>query len=56
LFSLQETDLRSALRRGAEEDEVAALWQAAMAGKAAGHGVDDDSFRQPDRPMSAIGG
>jgi cyclic pyranopterin phosphate synthase len=56
LFSLQETDLRSALRRGADEDEVAALWQAAMAGKAAGHGVDDDSFRQPDRPMSAIGG
>jgi cyclic pyranopterin phosphate synthase len=56
LFSLHETDLRSALRRGADEDEIAALWQAAMAGKAAGHGVDDDSFRQPDRPMSAIGG
>ncbi|HEX3707637.1 MAG TPA: GTP 3',8-cyclase MoaA [Mycobacteriales bacterium] len=56
LFALQETDLRGALRRGADDDEVAALWQAAMAGKAAGHGVDDDSFQQPDRPMSAIGG
>jgi cyclic pyranopterin phosphate synthase len=56
LFSLQETDLRGALRRGADDDDVAALWQAAMAGKAAGHGVDDDSFQQPDRPMSAIGG
>jgi cyclic pyranopterin phosphate synthase len=56
LFALEETDLRGALRRGADEDEVAALWQHAMADKAAGHGVDDDSFRQPDRPMSAIGG
>jgi cyclic pyranopterin phosphate synthase len=56
LFALQETDLRGALRRGADADELAALWQTAMAGKAAGHGVDDDSFRQPDRPMSAIGG
>lgn len=56
LFALDETDLRGALRRGADEDEIAAIWQKAMAGKAAGHGVDDDSFRQPDRPMSAIGG
>ncbi|HEX3898149.1 MAG TPA: GTP 3',8-cyclase MoaA [Mycobacteriales bacterium] len=56
LFALTETDLRGALRRGADEDEVALLWQTAMAGKAAGHGVDDDSFQQPDRPMSAIGG
>jgi GTP 3',8-cyclase len=56
LFALTETDLRGALRRGADTEEVAALWQAAMAGKAAGHGVDDGSFQQPDRPMSAIGG
>ena len=56
LFALTETDLRGALRRGTDDEEIALLWQAAMAGKAAGHGVDDDSFRQPDRPMSAIGG
>lgn len=56
LFALTETDLRGALRRGADAEEIALIWQAAMAGKAAGHGVDDDSFQQPDRPMSAIGG
>jgi cyclic pyranopterin phosphate synthase len=27
-----------------------------MWGKAAGHGIDDPGFLQPDRPMSAIGG
>jgi cyclic pyranopterin phosphate synthase len=27
-----------------------------MAGKLAGHGIDDPGFLQPDRPMSAIGG
>jgi cyclic pyranopterin phosphate synthase len=56
LFAHRETDLRGPLRRGAPADELATLWQSAMAGKAAGHGVDDDRFRQPDRPMSAIGG
>jgi GTP 3',8-cyclase len=28
----------------------------AVSGKQAGHGIDDPSFLQPDRPMSAIGG
>jgi cyclic pyranopterin phosphate synthase len=28
----------------------------AMADKRAGHGIDDPTFLQPDRPMSAIGG
>jgi cyclic pyranopterin phosphate synthase len=56
LFAHRETDLRGPLRRGASTEELAGLWQSAMAGKAAGHGVDDDRFRQPDRPMSAIGG
>jgi cyclic pyranopterin phosphate synthase len=28
----------------------------AMRGKRAGHGIDDPTFLQPDRPMSAIGG
>jgi GTP 3',8-cyclase len=27
-----------------------------MWGKRAGHGIDDPSFLQPARPMSAIGG
>ncbi|MFF4383386.1 GTP 3',8-cyclase MoaA [Kitasatospora sp. NPDC001547] len=56
LFATGETDLRTALRSGADDVELAALWRAAMWGKKAGAGIDDPEFLQPDRPMSAIGG
>jgi len=56
LFASEESDLRGALRGGAEDGEVAARWRLAMWGKKAGAGIDDPSFVQPDRPMSAIGG
>ncbi|MFF6808004.1 GTP 3',8-cyclase MoaA, partial [Streptomyces sp. NPDC012616] len=51
-----ETDLRAALRSGAPDEEIAGIWRLAMWGKKAGSGLDDPSFLQPDRPMSAIGG
>jgi cyclic pyranopterin phosphate synthase len=56
LFAREESDLRAALRSGADDDEIADRWVVALAGKRAGHGIDDPSFLQPDRPMSAIGG
>jgi cyclic pyranopterin phosphate synthase len=56
LFARSETDLRGPLREGASDAELADLWRAAMWGKRPGHGIDDPSFLQPDRPMSAIGG
>lgn len=56
LFATEETDLRGALRAGADDDELARRWSAATWGKRAGHGIDDPSFLQPARPMSAIGG
>jgi cyclic pyranopterin phosphate synthase len=56
LFAREESDLRAALRAGASDEELAERWVAAMAGKRAGHGIDDPTFLQPDRPMSAIGG
>ncbi|GAB6900465.1 GTP 3',8-cyclase MoaA [Kineosporia succinea] len=56
LFARDETDLRALLRSGADDAKIADLWRAAMWGKAAGHGINDTSFIQPDRPMSAIGG
>ena len=56
LFATEESDLRGALRAGASDAEVAGLWRTAMWGKKAGAGIDDPSFVQPDRPMSAIGG
>lgn len=56
LFAREESDLRGALRSGADDTEIARLWKAAMWGKKAGSGLDDPSFLQPARPMSAIGG
>ena len=56
LFSRTESDLRAPLRSGASDAELAERWLTAVAGKQAGHGIDDPSFLQPDRPMSAIGG
>ena len=56
LFSRTESDLRAPLRAGASDAEIADQWLLAVAGKQAGHGIDDPSFLQPDRPMSAIGG
>jgi cyclic pyranopterin phosphate synthase len=56
LFAREESDLRAPLRSGASDEEIAGRWVRAMATKRAGHGIDDVSFLQPDRPMSAIGG
>ncbi|MBQ1014686.1 GTP 3',8-cyclase MoaA [Micromonospora sp. M51] len=56
LFATEESDLRAALRAGADDDELARRWRTAMWGKRAGHGIDDPTFLQPTRPMSAIGG
>jgi cyclic pyranopterin phosphate synthase len=56
LFAREESDLRTSLRSGAGDEEIAERWVIAMRGKRAGHGIDDEAFLQPDRPMSAIGG
>jgi cyclic pyranopterin phosphate synthase len=56
LFARDESDLRTAMRSGAGDQEIADRWVIAMRGKLPGHGIDDPTFLQPDRPMSAIGG
>lgn len=56
LFAREESDLRSAMRRGASDEDLASRMRAGMFGKRAGHGIDDPGFLQPARPMSAIGG
>jgi len=56
LFASEESDLRGLLRAGADDDEIEVAWRAAMWRKAAGHGINDPDFVQPQRPMSAIGG
>jgi len=56
LFARTETDLRGMLRDGADDETLASAWRTAMWAKRAGHGIDEESFLRPDRPMSAIGG
>jgi cyclic pyranopterin phosphate synthase len=56
LFAREESDLRSALRSGASDEDLAGRFRAALLGKKPGHGIDDIGFLQPTRPMSAIGG
>jgi cyclic pyranopterin phosphate synthase len=56
LFARTENDLRALLRGGASDQQVAAQWAQVVAAKLPGHGINDPTFLQPDRPMSAIGG
>jgi cyclic pyranopterin phosphate synthase len=56
LFAREESDLRTSMRAGAGDAELADRWRIATLGKLPGHGIDDPSFLQPSRPMSAIGG
>jgi GTP 3',8-cyclase len=56
LFAREESDLRTPLRAGADDDELAERWRRAVASKLPGHGINDPGFLQPARPMSAIGG
>ncbi len=61
LFARDELDLRAVLRdesltEEAVEAEVRRRLHVSVAGKLPGHGIDDPSFIQPPRPMSAIGG
>lgn len=56
LFAREEDDLRAVLRSGGSDADIATVMVRAIAGKKAGHGIDEPGFLQPDRPMSAIGG
>jgi GTP 3',8-cyclase len=56
LFARAENDLRSPLRAGASDDELAAIWHRCIQAKLPGHGINEPGFLQPARPMSAIGG
>jgi cyclic pyranopterin phosphate synthase len=56
LFARTETDLRTILRDGGTDDDLETAIRTCLAGKQPGHGIDDPTFLQPDRPMSAIGG
>jgi cyclic pyranopterin phosphate synthase len=60
LFSMTETDLRSILRSEmsaeAKNEALISKFHSTVKAKLPGHGINDPSFIQPTRPMSAIGG
>jgi cyclic pyranopterin phosphate synthase len=56
LFALDEFDLRSAMRRGAGDDDLAGIIKACVAAKWAGHGIGTVNFIRPGKSMSQIGG
>ncbi len=56
LFAVDETDLRSLLRSGADDDALAAALAAGVASKWAGHQINQVHFIRPRRSMSQIGG
>jgi len=56
LFSLHETDLRTPLRGGADDDELEQIIRDAVWRKELKHQVGEKGFRRPARSMSAIGG
>ena len=60
LFSMTETDLRSILRSDMSQSEkteaLISKFHSTVKAKLPGHGINDPSFIQPTRPMSAIGG
>jgi cyclic pyranopterin phosphate synthase len=56
LFAVRETDLRSVLRGGGSDDDLAAAIVADVGNKWAGHSIGQVTFVRPDRSMSQIGG
>ncbi len=56
LFSLNETDLRTPLRSGADDAAIEQLIRDAVWRKELKHHVNEPGFVQPVRTMSAIGG
>ena len=56
LFAIQEDDVKSLMRSGASDEEIAALIRRNLAGKWEGHEINSEKFVAPPRPMYSIGG
>jgi cyclic pyranopterin phosphate synthase len=56
LFAIEETDVKSLLRNGAPDSEIAATLRANVRDKWLGHEINSSKFIAPPRPMYAIGG
>ncbi len=56
LFSLDDHDLRAVLRSGGSDEDLSDAVEACVAGKWAGHAINQVHFVRPRRSMSQIGG
>jgi cyclic pyranopterin phosphate synthase len=56
LFSTREWDVRSLLRGGGTDAEVAELLRGCVAAKRTAHGIGSPGFERPARAMYQIGG
>lgn len=56
LFALDEFDLRTSMRDGADDDTLATLLEESVWGKWAGHSIGNVNFIRPGKSMSQIGG
>lgn len=56
LFAIEETDVKSKLRGGASDTEIADLVRSTVQAKWIGHEINQAKFIPPPRPMYAIGG
>ena len=56
LFAIEETDVKSLLRAGAADEEIAAALQSNVHAKWIGHEINTSRFVPPPRPMYSIGG
>jgi cyclic pyranopterin phosphate synthase len=56
LFALEETDLKTPMRAGASDEDLAWLFIDCVAAKWPGHLINESAFQKPDRNMSQIGG
>lgn len=56
LFAASEMPLRGLIRSGASNEDLMSAIRGCLAGKAKAHGINEDGFQPPERPMYAIGG
>ncbi len=56
LFAIEETDIKSLLRGGASDEEIAATVRRVVHAKWEGHEINTARFVAPPRPMYSIGG
>jgi cyclic pyranopterin phosphate synthase len=56
LFAIEEADVKTLMRSGASDDEIAALIRCNVSQKWEGHEINSARFVAPPRPMYSIGG